>query len=231
MTDPNLQLLIDAAKLLRPLLDELVFVGGSTTGLLITDSGAGDVRPTSDVDAITEITSYADYNAFSERLRELGFAEDTSEGAPLCRWRNGDTTLDVMPLNEEILGFSNRWYSAAMESAEEHELEPGLRIRVVTAPYFCATKIEAFRGRGKGDYLASRDLEDVITVIDGRPELLNELRSAPGDVRSYIATAIGQMIETDRFIDALPGYLLSDAASQGRISILLEFLREVATFS
>src|SRR5437870_5887502 len=127
MADPNLRLLKQAAKLLIPVLDELVFVGGCTTGLFISDEGAGDVRPTFDVDAITEITSYADYAAFSERLRELGFTEDTSEGAPLCRWQNGGTTLDVMPLNEEILGFSNRWYKAAMEAAQERELEPGLR--------------------------------------------------------------------------------------------------------
>jgi hypothetical protein len=70
-------------------LDELVFVGGCTTGLLISDEGAGAVRPTFDVDAITEITSYADYFRFSERLRKLGFTEDTSEGAPLCRWEHG----------------------------------------------------------------------------------------------------------------------------------------------
>lgn len=187
MADPNLQLLTEAARLLIPLLDELVFVGGSTTGLLITDEGAGDVRPTFDVDAITEITSYADYVIFSERLRKLGFTEDASEDAPLCRWLHGETRLDVMPLNESILGFSNRWYEAALGSAQEYELEPGLHIRVVTAPYFCATKIEAFRGRGKGDYLSSHDLEDLITVVDGRSGLVNELRSAPADVRSYIA--------------------------------------------
>ena len=68
MADPNLRLLKQAAKLLIPVLDELVFVGGCTTGLFITDEGAGDVRPTIDVDAITEITSYADYASFSERL-------------------------------------------------------------------------------------------------------------------------------------------------------------------
>lgn len=214
MTDPNLQLLTEAARLLIPLLDELVFVGGSTTGLLITDKGAGDLRPTSDVDAITEITSYADYAAFSERLRELGFFEDTSKGAPLCRWRNGGTTLDVMPLNEEILGFSNRWYSAAMESAQERELEPGLHIRVVTASCFLATKLEAFKGRGNGDYRSSRDIEDLIAVVDGREEAVNELRSAPIDVRSYIAAAISQMLKTTEFIDALPGHLSHDAASQ-----------------
>jgi hypothetical protein len=62
--------------LLRPLLDDLVFVGGCATALLITDQAAAEVRPTFDVDAIAEITSYADYVVFSERLRNLGFTED-----------------------------------------------------------------------------------------------------------------------------------------------------------
>jgi len=229
MADPNLRLLKQAAKLLIPVLDELVFVGGCTTGLFISDEGAGDVRPTIDVDAITEITSYADYASFSERLRKLGFTEDTSEDAPLCRWLHGDTRLDLMPLDETILGFSNRWYEAALGSAQQYQLEPDLQIKIVTAPYFCATKIEAFRGRGNGDYLASYDLEDLITLVDGRPELLSELRSASADVRSYIAGAIGQMLATDEFMDALPGYLLPDAASQGRISIVLERLTDIST--
>jgi hypothetical protein len=42
MANPNLQLLTDAAKLLEPLLGELVFVGGCATALLITDSAAAD---------------------------------------------------------------------------------------------------------------------------------------------------------------------------------------------
>src|SRR6267143_528793 len=103
MLNPNLELLKIAANLLRALLDELVFVGGCTTGLLITDEAAGDVRSTFDVDAIAEITSYADYTIFSKRLRELGFREDVSLGAPICRWLHGETKLDVMPLDEKIL--------------------------------------------------------------------------------------------------------------------------------
>ena len=114
MRDTNRQLLVSAARLLRPLLEELVFVGGCATGLLITDKAAPSVRATIDVDAIAEITSYSEYVRFAERLRELGFAEDTSEGAPLCRWKNGVVILDVMPLSQEILGFSNRWYRDAM---------------------------------------------------------------------------------------------------------------------
>jgi hypothetical protein len=109
MSKHNLELLVEAARLLKPLLSELVFVGGSTTALLITDKGAAEVRPTYDVDVIAEISSYAAYAHFSERLRKCGFTEPTAEGAPICRWRQKNTILDVMPLDEKILGFSNRW--------------------------------------------------------------------------------------------------------------------------
>ena len=168
-------------------------LAGCTTALLITDKAAADVRPTYDVDAIAEITSYAAYADFSERLRKIGFAEDTTEGAPICRWRQKKTILDVMPLDEKILGFSNRWYRPAMESAEERELQRGLRIRVVTAVYFCATKLEAFNGRGKGDYLSSHDLEDLVAVIDGRAELVQEIRPAQEE-RPYLYRIRNQQI-------------------------------------
>src|SRR6266536_2140320 len=82
MANPNLQLLTDAAKLLRPILGELVFVGGCATALLITDKAAADVRPTFDVDAIAEITSYAAYAEFSERRGIAGRKELLPSGAP-----------------------------------------------------------------------------------------------------------------------------------------------------
>jgi predicted nucleotidyltransferase len=148
MPRTNLEQLIAAAELLRPLLTELVFTGGAVTSLLVTDEGAGAPRTTFDVDAIAETTTYAEYAAFGDRLRALGFAEDASEGAPLCRWVQGDTVLDVMPMDEKILGFSNRWYKAAMDAAVVQELPGGLNVRLVPAPYFLATKIEAFHGRG-----------------------------------------------------------------------------------
>jgi len=130
----NYELLVAAARLLVPLLDELVFVGGCATGLMIIDKAAASVRPTLDVDAIAEITSYAEYVNFSQRLRAIGFTEDTDKDAPLCRWQNGEISLDVMPLDEKILGFSNRWYTAAMQAANQAGLEPSLQIRLITAP-------------------------------------------------------------------------------------------------
>lgn len=224
----NLELLVEAARLLKPLLGELVFVGGSTTSLLVTDEAAAEVRVTYDVDAIAEISSYAAYADFSERLRRCGFMEDTGEGAPICRWRQKKTILDVMPLDAKILGFSNPWYKPALDSAVLHELEPDLRVRVVTAVYFCATKLEAFAGRGKNDYQSSHDLEDVMAVVDGRTELIEEIRTGAGDVRTHIAAEIRKLLAIREFLDALPGYLLPDQASQARVSILLERLRKIA---
>jgi hypothetical protein len=49
MDDPNLEMLAAAAQVLRPLLGELVFLGGCTTGLVISDPAAAGVRPTKDI--------------------------------------------------------------------------------------------------------------------------------------------------------------------------------------
>jgi hypothetical protein len=205
MNDSNREQLIIAGRLLRPLLGELVFLGGTVTGLLITDEAAAGPRTTFDVDAIAEITSYAEYAAFGGRLRVQGFEEDTREGAPLCRWIHHATTLDVMPLDGNILGFSNRWYRAAMESSVTVRLSHDLEIRIVTGPFFLGTKLEAFKGRGMGDFFGSHDLEDLIAVVDGRPELVAEVQAAAAELRAYLRAGIGGLLKAPGFLDALPG--------------------------
>lgn len=227
MNDPNLHLLEAAVRLLQPLLDELVFVGGCATGLLITDPAAVGIRPTKDVDAITEVGSYAEYAKLSDRLRDLGLTEDHTEGAPICRWRRGDLIIDVMPTDERILGFSNRWYMPAIAAAQPMEIA-GLDLRVVTAVYFLAMKLEAFHGRGNDDVMGSHDLEDLVTVIDGRPEIVDEQRLATSDVRSYVASELRQLVRRRDFVDALPGFLLPDTASQRRGPLLLDRMTAIA---
>jgi hypothetical protein len=227
MKNVNIDLLVGVVERLVPVLDEIVLVGGCATGLLVTDPGASSVRRTFDVDVIAEIISYSGLVAFSERLTKLGLLLDTSEGAPACRWICGESKLDVMPLEESLLGFSNRWYRLAMETATKIELPTGRTIRVITAPYFVATKLEAFYGRGKGDFLSSHDLEDVITLMDGRPTLREEVRSVRAEVRQYIGNQCEGLLASSRFHDALPGYVLPDEGSQRRIPALLSLLKEL----
>ena len=223
--DPNLQLLEDAARALEPLLGEVVFVGGCVTGLLITDPAPAGVRPTTDVDVIAEVYSYAQYDGLSARLRELGLSEDNREGAPTCRWRHGDLTIYVMPVDAQVLGFANRWYLPAMESAETFELS-ALILRLISPVYFVAAKLEAFYGRGGGDHLASHDLEDAMAVVDGREELVAEVRSAPQDVRDYIREEFRRLLSSEDFLNAMPGFLADDEA---RVPVLRGRLDELAS--
>ena len=80
--NPNLEIIEIAAQALGPLCDELVFLGGCATALLITDSAAPPVRATRDVDTLAEIGSAAVYRELERRLRQRGFEVDS----PIYRW-------------------------------------------------------------------------------------------------------------------------------------------------
>jgi hypothetical protein len=73
---------------------------------------------------------------------------------------------------------------------------------MVNAEYFCASKFEVFGDRGKNDYLGSRDLEDVVAVVDGRQELVGEIKAAQGDVRSYLGKEIAKLLGVREFLEA-----------------------------
>lgn len=226
--NPNLPLLLHVATRLEALQEELVYVGGCATALLLTDPAASPVRSTNDVDVIVEVAGLRDYSALTDRLRALGCQEDQSDGAPICRWKIGHAILDVMPTAAGILGFSNRWYGDAITTAERIALTPNVSIPVVTAPYFVATKLEAFHGRGRNDHLFSHDLEDIVSVLDGRPELAHEVAGAEPDLRAYLANEFAQLLATPDFIDALPGFLSPDEASQRRLPILKQRALSIA---
>ena len=114
-----------------------------------------------------------------------------------------------------------------MSAAERHRIAEDLDIRVVTAPYFLATKLEAFQGRGQGDLFASKDLEDVVTVLDGRPTLVAEVEREPADLIAFLREEIEQLTANPRLEDALSGYLLPDGVSQSRIRLVLERLHQL----
>lgn len=224
-SDPNLAQLLAAAEKLKPLLDQIAFVGGCVAGILITDPGAAPARATLDVDVIVEAASYVKFTALEQRLRQLGFRESRAEGAPLCRWVSGDLLLDFMPIDPSILGFSNRWYRPGLERAQRARIGD-YQIRLLTAPYFLATKLEAFHGRGKNDF-SSHDLEDIVTVIDGRAEIVSEVQLGPADLQKYLSDEFGALLSNRDFLDALPGHLLFDAASQQRAGIVLGRMKQL----
>lgn len=200
--DIQKEMLKQVALALNELRETVTFVGGCTTALLITDEFTVEqVRHTEDVDLIVSVIGYVEYNRLKEQLQSKGFKETplTEEGWPICAMKLGDLRVDIMPDNETILGFSNRWYKYAMESAIDYALDETLSIKVVNPIAFVATKLEAYKGRGNQDPLGSQDIEDFLNLVDGRESLATEIQNAPEDVKTYIAQEIKTLMTISDF--------------------------------
>ncbi len=181
------------------LLEKVVFVGGCTTALLVDDVVTlQHIRSTEDVDMIVEVLSKSEYQDLCQKLRQRGFKESVEDDV-ICRWRLGSMIVDIMPTDQEILGFSNIWYPEAVEFAKSYQLPSNRIIRVVSPTYFLATKIEAFAGRGNNDFLASQDIEDILSLIDGCSSLIADLHAANKKVKSAIAAAIQTFLNESDF--------------------------------
>jgi predicted nucleotidyltransferase len=223
--NPNLAILELVATALGPVCDSVIFVGGCATGLLLTQERPDRIRITEDVDIVAQALTIHDYHAIEARVRAQGFSNDMRPKAPICRWVYKNVTLDLMPTVKEILGFANRWYP--------HALPGGITINMISAPAFIGTKLEAFNDRGKDvdgkpDFLGSHDLEDIITVVDRRPELLAECRAEAPELRQYLAAEFTALFANPEFETALSGHLPGDAFSQQRTKPLVSALRELS---
>ena len=223
MSTATIEMLESAATALGPLVDgDVVFVGGATIALWITDQAASDFRPTDDVDVIVEVASRSEYYQFEGRLRELGFVND--QGGVICRFRHPaeDLTLDVMPTEATILGFENHWQKESFPHAAPVELPSGRTIRAVPPPYLLATKLEAFGSRGEGDLFRSPDFEDLITLIDRREELVGEVHAAPVELREFVATEFADLLRHRDFDPAGEGALAGGPETQARFERIVK---------
>lgn len=196
--------ILAVAKALQSFPHAFVLVGGAAVPLLLTDPIVS-ARSTLDFDIVVRIATRGEYYEVEEWLRNHGLTE--TEDGPICRWKLDDYLVDVMPTSEDVLGFSNQWYEAALRSATRHELEEDISIPVVAAPPFVGAKIEAFQNRGENDYYASSDLEDIITVLNGRPEIVDEFGKTSAPLHTYVARVFKRWLESTEFNNALPGHL------------------------
>jgi len=214
----NLKMLEEAVERLTPMLDEVVFVGGATVELWITDEAAPEFRPTTDVDVIVELTTRAQYYRFEERIRSVGFVNDATSRV-ICRFkhRESELVLDVMPTEASILGFENRWQKEAFVHAAEVSLPSGRKVRAIPPVFLLGTKLEAFATRGRGDFLGSRDFSDLVTLIDGRRELVKEVASAPAALQTYISEQLLTLAMDRDFDRGLEGALPSSPESRTRV--------------
>lgn len=114
-----------------------------------------------------------------------------------------------------------------MDTATEVEIAH-TKLKLISPVAFLATKYVAFSDRGDGDFYASHDLEDFITVIDGRENIMAEVDRAPAALRGYVVASVRKLSDNPAFQEALPGHLPSDSASQRRLTGLRNKLRAIA---
>ncbi|PMD87991.1 hypothetical protein BWI97_25530 [Siphonobacter sp. BAB-5405] len=207
---------------LEELAGEVVFVGGATVSLY-TDRPAEEIRPTEDIDILIELAYYNEYAAVEEKLRKKGFANDTESGV-ICRYKVQGIIVDVMPTSEAILGFSNRWYSDGFKLAMPVALDERITIQIFNPPYFLATKLEAFKGRGNGDGRLSTDFEDIVYVLNNRSTIWSELQLTQDLIHEYLKEEFTRLLGNrylDEWISAHIEY-----AERNRVSLIIRSMED-----
>ncbi|MFZ1624213.1 MAG: hypothetical protein WAU48_05420 [Gammaproteobacteria bacterium] len=229
--DPNIQSVELVAAALGELCDGLILVGGCAASLLVDAPSAPPPRVTYDVDLIAVVTALRDYHALERKFAQRGFKRDTSPDAPICRWTIGGIAVDLMPTDESVLGFSNRWYTEAAASATRLSLPSGRAINLISAPAFLATKFEAFLSRGKADLLISHDFEDIINIVEGHLSIVAEIDASEKGLRAYLAAQFVDVIAAPDFMNVLPGLVANDELHSQRVAAVMKRIAAITALA
>jgi predicted nucleotidyltransferase len=197
----------------------MVFVGGCTTGLLVTDDFTKEqIRYTDDVDLIVNIMGYAAWTDLQDQLKVKGFSIDMGEEV-MCRMILDNLKVDFMPVDDKALGFTNIWYKDAVATAQDYALSDTLTIKLITPEYFVATKLEAYLGRGEGDALSSHDIEDLLNIFDGRASIVDDILSASANLKNYVSEQLKLLVNDGNFEYAVQATARNDS---GREQLIFE---------
>jgi predicted nucleotidyltransferase len=180
----NIEQIKIVTKALGQLNKDVVFVGGTTLPFY-ADLPVTDVRPTDDIDIIVELVTYKERTDFDQKLLRAGFRNDTTSPV-VCRYKIDGITVDIMPTNDPSIGFKNSWYAEGFHNTLPIKIGKEQNISILTAPYFIATKFEAFLNRGKGDGRISHDFEDIVFVLENRTAVWAEMNSSTGKINAYL---------------------------------------------
>lgn len=193
------------ANALNDLKEKVVFVGGATISLY-PDRAVFEVRPTDDVDVIIEILNYVDRAKLEEKLRSIGFSHDIESGI-ICRYKIQGIIVDIMPINDPSIGFTNIWYPEGFEKAVDYEVDERTIIKILSAPYFVATKLEAHKGRGKNDGRTSQDFEDIVYVLENRESIWEEMDNSDKSVKEYLQSEFKILLKNPNLFEWIDSHV------------------------
>ena len=205
---------------------QAVFVGGSTVPFYLPENLKSEARVTEDIDVVLELVPKRKLPEFEDLLRKKGFQNDTSEGAPLCRWRLESLKVDIMTSDKEMLGFTNRWYADGVNNTRCIDIE-GVEVQILTLPFFLATKLEAFKGRGRGDFFHS-DMEDIVTIIDAleNRQLKEVFEESSASVGEYLKQEFSKLVAQDDFEQGVTGAVSNRKQAGERARQLIQLIKD-----
>ena len=227
MASANIDMLQIVANGLEEIKNDLVFVGGSVAELYASDPASSDIRPPTDIDCLIELSSRKEYLKLEDKLRVKGFANDTSMGAPICRWIYKNIKVDVMPMDEKILGFSNRWYLEGIENKIGKALPDGIEIFIFPPQYYIGAKFEAHKSRGGNDLRQSHDFEDLIYIFDNCPDLLNDISKSNDGIRKYLKNECQNLLNNIAVREGIES-ALPYGSDDERVEIIEDLIRDIA---
>ena len=193
------------ANALGELKEKVVFVGGATISLY-ADRPVFEIRPTDDVDVIIELLNYAGRTALEEKLRSIGFTHDIESGV-ICRYHIQGIIVDIMPTDDPSIGFTNKWYPEGFTQAVNYDIDEQCTVSILSAPYFVATKLEAFKNRGKSDGRTSHDFEDIIYVIENRQVIWEEINNAEAGIKEYLKAEFKTLLNNPGIVEWIDSHV------------------------
>lgn len=204
---------------------DFAFLGGSVLSILVNDPTIDAIRVTKDIDVVVGVRTRSEFHREERELEARGFRHDTNDDAPICRWLADGIVVDVLPAREEVLGWRSQWFEQALQAAQVVDIE-GHLIKVVTAPFFVALKLEAFEDRGQGDFLGSTDFEDVICLFNGRRNVVDEIMAQPV-VCDGIRSKFSRHIQNTDLEDAVLGFVQTESDPEERFRAIMSAFRRL----
>ncbi len=224
MSKTNNERLQEIAEAMQELNARIVYVGGAMAGGYATDPIATAPRTTTDVDCVVDSHSYSEHAAFEELLRAKHFQNDIDSEPPvICRWVYNGEKVDVMSMNEQSLTFGNRWYRIGFEHRESFALPSGQLIYRLPVTYYIATKIEALRSRGGGDWRGAKDFEDIIYVLNYCTEFVDRFNAEDEQVKSFVAEQFADMLQRPNITEEIECAIAPDEVE--RTDLILDILK------
>ncbi|MGY5846408.1 nucleotidyl transferase AbiEii/AbiGii toxin family protein [Salegentibacter sp. HM20] len=203
---------------------EVVYVGGAMVSLYIDDPAAEDVRPTKDIDITLEIANVGELEKLRIALEDKGFVQ-SSEDDVICRFRLKEIKVDVMSTTEVGWAPANPWFESGFENSITIEIE-NVEIRILTLPYFLATKFAAFEGRGGRDPRMSHDFEDIVYLLNYTSNFREQIQKSNPEVQQFLKVQFASIREKANMQEAIIGNLYHED-QQVRFDRIMNEIKEL----